>query len=57
VRAAPSHEIASYLFIAALVLFTIGFAYAMHQLVEVPALRWARYLKPSVTQSTSSRRA
>jgi peptidoglycan/LPS O-acetylase OafA/YrhL len=57
VRVAPSHEIVSYLFVAALVLVTIGFAYAMHQLVEVPALRWARYLKPSITQPTSSRRA
>lgn len=53
VRVAPRHEIISYLFLAALVLLTVTFAYVMHLLVEVQALRWARRLKSEMFRSDS----
>ena len=46
----------SYLFLAILVLITIAFAYALHLLVEVPALRWSRQLKSTMSSASSAPR-
>jgi peptidoglycan/LPS O-acetylase OafA/YrhL len=45
-RMAPAHEAISYVFFLAVIFITVAVAYGMHRLVEVPALRWSKLVKP-----------